>query len=177
MILGRRLEGGRHPSASGAPAKLGAHNSGTWLQQPDHQSFSSGIPNRITVAFSVDAFRTSLSRRIAQRSRRSDKQIAGCLTQVKSNRACGARSKHRVPVIAWISAFSVAGGTAEPGNQHPVDAVATGNLCAPPQTNPAPEVSQSCGRPESRPRFSHRIRCAEEPCVNASGATWPLICC
>jgi len=37
-ILKYRIEGGRCPFASGTPARRGAHNSATLVQQPDHQS-------------------------------------------------------------------------------------------------------------------------------------------
>src|SRR3990172_8047177 len=37
IILNHRIEGGRCPFASGTPAIRGAHNSGTLVQQPDHQ--------------------------------------------------------------------------------------------------------------------------------------------
>ena len=38
ITLKHRVEGGRCPFALGTPAILGAHNSDTLMQQPDHQS-------------------------------------------------------------------------------------------------------------------------------------------
>lgn len=68
IILRHRVEGGRRPFASGAPARWGAHNSETLMQQPDHQLLvQESIPSRIAEALSVGAFRRSLSRRIAYR--------------------------------------------------------------------------------------------------------------
>ena len=68
MILRPRLEGGRCPFASGAPATGGAHNSETLMRQPDHQLLvQESVPGRIAEALLVDAFRRSLSRRSAYR--------------------------------------------------------------------------------------------------------------
>ena len=62
IILKHRVEGGRRPFASGTPATRGAHNSEIRVQQPDHHWFVRvSIPNRITVALTVDSFRTRSS--------------------------------------------------------------------------------------------------------------------
>ena len=67
ITLKHRVEGGRCPFALGTPAILGAHNSDTLMQQPDHQSLvREYIPTRITEALSVDAFRGSPSSGIGE---------------------------------------------------------------------------------------------------------------
>ena len=58
----RRSESGRRQLASGTPAMRGAHNSERLEQQPAQALVRGPIPNRVTVATSVDAFRSDASR-------------------------------------------------------------------------------------------------------------------
>ena len=65
IILRLHLEGGGCPSASGAPARRGAHNSETPVQQPDQQFLvRESVPRRVAETLQVDAFRRGLSRRV-----------------------------------------------------------------------------------------------------------------
>lgn len=59
------VEGGRRRLASGTPATRGAHNSKTPRPQPDQSLVREPIPNRITAAIPVNAFRGCASTVIA----------------------------------------------------------------------------------------------------------------
>lgn len=73
IIRGHRVEGGHRSSASGAPARRGAHNGETLVQQPHHQCLvRESIPRRVAETLSVDAFCRLLSRHIAYRGRLCD---------------------------------------------------------------------------------------------------------